>query len=397
MVSNRVGPPVRGEDFFGRDLEQQHCWDLLDRDHLLLLAPRRVGKTSLMERLKETASGHGFEAVYLSGADAEDEAAFVQRLCESATELSAWEKVSQALSESFLVKALKRVQKVGVGVASLELTPAAKENWAILGEKLARVLDQQEGRWLFLVDEIPVFLLTLLRLDSSGERARRFLTWFRSLRQRSDHEGRVRWLLAGSIGLDTVTARLSLGDTINDLHIYHLGAFSPETANRFLVELSKTHSLLLADGVRAHIVERVGWPIPYYLQLVFSELRGRFLGTPESPSTAGVDLVFEDLLKPAKKAYFDYWRQRLSEELGAPDARLAQFLLNAVAVDPNGCTRGALRQQLGKKVRSAAERDEKLRYLLDTLESDGYLVEHDGRFVFRSPLLREFWVRRVLP
>jgi len=35
--------------------------------------------------------------------------------------------------------------------------------------------------------------------------------------------------------------------------------------------------------------------------------------------------------------------------------------------------------------------------LLDTLESDGYLVEHDGRFVFRSPLLREFWVRRVLP
>src|SRR4029079_16537141 len=178
----------------------------------------------------------------------------------------------------------------------------------------------------FLVDEIPVFVLTLLRLDLSGERARRFLTWFRSLRQRSDVQGRLRWLLAGSIGLDTVTARLGLGDTINDLHIYHLGAFSHKTADHFLVELAKTHSLSFAEPVRARILERVGWPIPFYLLLVFSELRGLCHDIQEEPTVTSVDRVFEDLLKPAKKGYFDYWRQRLSEELGRPDAGLAQSL-----------------------------------------------------------------------
>lgn len=54
---------------------------------------------------------------------------------------------------------------------------------------------------------------------------------------------------------------------------------------------------------------------------------------------------------------------------------------------------------LGKKVREAGQRKEKLRYLLYVLEGDGYIVPGDGgdRFLFRSPLLRELWIRRVLP
>jgi hypothetical protein len=34
----------------------------------------------------------------------------------------------------------------------------------------------------------------------------------------------VRWMLAGSIGLDTVTARLNVADAINDLRIVSLAA-----------------------------------------------------------------------------------------------------------------------------------------------------------------------------
>ena len=41
MVTNRIGPPVQGSDFFDRDGERRRAWDFLHRDHLLLLAPRR--------------------------------------------------------------------------------------------------------------------------------------------------------------------------------------------------------------------------------------------------------------------------------------------------------------------------------------------------------------------
>lgn len=396
MVANRVGQPVKGDDFFGREREQGDCWECLDADHLLLLAPRRVGKTSLMWRLKDDAAAHGFEASYMSGAEASDEAAFVQRLYEAVGELTAWRGIWQRLSDSSVANLLRKIEKIDVGGFSVELGGDGREQWSILGEKLTRAIDQHEGKCLILVDELPVFVLSLLRQDSSGERARRFLTWFRGLRQRSGMAGSLRWLLAGSIGLDTVAARLNLGDTINDLHIVHLGPFSREVADDLLKELARSYDLELVEEVRSHILRRVGWTIPFYLQLVFSELRRR-CRKGQAAGIADVDLVFEDLLKPAKKAYFDYWRQRLEEELGKPDAEHALVLLNTIAVDENGASRSSLLQRLRELVSETGQRKDKLRYLLDVLESDGYIVQEGDRFRFRSPLLREFWVQRVLP
>lgn len=394
MVHNCVGAPVTGNDFFGREGEQRRCWESLESDHLLLLAPRRVGKTSLMLRLKEGAFANDFEASYVSGADADDEAHFVQKLFEAATVLSVW----QQLVDGSLGQILRRVQKVDVVGFALELQGADREQWPLIGERLARALDQQERRCLLLVDEVPIFVLRLLRLDPTGERARRFLTWFRGLRQRSGHNGRLRWLLAGSIGLDTVASRLNLGDTINDLRLFSLGPFSPEVADQLLDALGATHNLALSNEVRNRILFRIGWTIPYYLQLVFAELLEICRRNAADATVERVDQAFENLFKPAKKAYFDYWRQRLPEELGQVDASHALLLLNAIAATEQGASRDTLTQVLTKQVRNTGERREKLRYLLDVLESDGYILQEEGsgRFLFRSPLLREFWVRRVL-
>jgi len=242
-----------------------------------------------------------------------------------------------------------------------------------------------------------MFVLKLLRLDPTGARAREFLGWFRGLRQRSDLDGGVRWLLAGSIGLDAVTARLNLCDTINDLHIYHLGPFSTTDSDGLLRQLGATHELPLPDDVREHMIERVGWLIPYHLQLLFGQLRSHCRDGECPPSIPAVDGAYEALLSPVHKGYFDYWRQRLHEELGKPDASFALALLAAIARDETGVTRDTLRQVLAEHVDDPLERDEKLRYLLDVLEGDGYLAPDADRFLFRSPLVREFWLRRVLP
>jgi len=41
------------------------------------------------------------------------------------------------------------------------------------------------------------------------------------------------------------------------------------------------------------------------------------------------------------------------------------------------------------------ERARSFKWILDVLSNDGYLVEHDGRWRFRSGLLRRYWVRHV--
>jgi len=175
--------------------------------------------------------------------------------------------------------------------------------WRDLGVALARSIDGLSGRWLIAVDEVPVFLLNLLKPQDGLARVRGFLYWLRDLRQ--DHHAKVRWILAGSIGLDTVAARHGLGDTVNDLVPMPLGAFEPETAQRFLQALATSYDLDMTAEVSTYITERLGWPVPYYLQILF----GAFYDPVEDGATLGtdvVDQVLDDLMKPVHKGRFKY-------------------------------------------------------------------------------------------
>ncbi len=393
MLKNAIGKPVRGDSFFDREAEQRQLWRILDADDILLLAPRRVGKTSLMYRLQEDAGRHGFQAAFLSVASATDELAFVRQLFKAISKLETGVTVLQRLVETAAGRYLKQVKKVGIAGFTIELTSNAETHWRELGEALNQALDGAISPWLLLMDEVPVFILKLVREDPRGKRAREFLDWFRPLRQSSEN---VRWLLAGSIGLDTVTARLNVGDTVNDLNLQHLGPFTTDVAHRFLEGLGAGYDLVLDHKVRERIIQRLDWPIPYYLQLVFAELRNLRDETGRQPSISSVDAAFRALLVPAKKNYFDYWRQRLHQELGRPDDRQAIHLLNFACRSPSGVSRNTMERALATQISDPEQRDEKLRYLLDVLVNDGYLFEDETRYRFRSPLLREFWKKRVM-
>lgn len=52
-MHNITGQAVIGDDLYGREYELKRLWELLEQgDHILMLAPRRVGKTSLMLELR---------------------------------------------------------------------------------------------------------------------------------------------------------------------------------------------------------------------------------------------------------------------------------------------------------------------------------------------------------
>jgi uncharacterized protein len=398
MVSNIVGNPVQGDDFFGREREVSQLIHRLEADSILLLAPRRVGKTSIMYRVREELADAGVLPVFFSVADVRSEAEFVERLFASVQNVADARNVVKALARGPLKNFLRRVKKFGFATVSVELADAGKEQWGDLGSALVRAMDELGKRCVLLVDEVPIFILELLRQDNTGARARTFLNWFRKIRLDPQTHRRIRWLLAGSIGLDTVTQRLRLGDTINDLFLYNeLGPFSTDVADAFLGELGETSRLKLNNVVKERIREHIGWLIPYHLQIFFAKLEDRCKQKKSNPTIADVDAVYEDLLSPSNKGYFDYWEQRLTEELGRPDDKQALDLLAAVAKNPDGEAIPILRQILSNRIQDADERDQKLRYLLDVLQSDGYVVLSQDRYLFRSPLLRDYWIRRLLP
>ena len=390
-MHNVTGSVARGDDFFDRMQEMSDFWCDLESDNLLLLAARRVGKTSLMQRMACDSGDRGFTTVFIDVSDCANEMGLIQRLCTTILDTAHGETVWRRFETSWVSRVAHRVQKIGGGGFTLEFS-AENSTWNRLGEELAAALANLDGRWLIQIDELPVFVLKLLNESGALGRARvrEFLYWLRRLRQQHPS---IRWMLAGSIGLDTVTSRLEIADSINDLRIVHLDAFALATALRFLAALSDAHELGLTPEVSRHIVHRAGWPVPYYLQLIFHELRGM-----EKPIGMGhVDESIERLLKPQNRNYFDYWRQRLPEELGSPDAAHASLILSHCSRTVEGSTRSALSLALSTSIPDAVARENFLRYLLDVLQNDGYVVDTQSRLRFRSPLLREYWLRRVAP
>ena len=395
MLKNQTGQPVQGDSFFGREGERKKIWEGLETEHKLLLAPRRVGKTSLLYNLHTEAAGRGYVSVYADVSGLTSELAFVERLYKAVAESPAAGSVLQPLNKGRLKHLFKGIRSLKVGDVEVAFQNRPPGEWLSLGDALFDGLRTQTGRWLMLVDELPLFVLALLRQEPNGDRARAFLEWFRRLRQGTPgRDNPLRWVLAGSIGLDTVTRRFDLGDTINDLSLFQLGPYSKETADRFLEALARSYNLTLTPDVLDAIRARAGWLIPYYLQLIFSGLREHCGDTGDHPSSAIVDRVFEELLSPGHRSYFDFWVQRLPQVLGPPQDAYAIELLGACADDPTGAARSTLAQILGRLVASPEARDKELNWLLDVLVGDGYLVEDRGRYLFRSNLLREFWLRR---
>ena len=125
-----VGAPVRGEKFYDRRRELASTWGDLETDNLLLLAPRRVGKTSLMLRLQDTAAEHGFRAVYCSVAGATSESRFLNEILKAIQKADGRRTATKALVEALSGFVQKRVRKVG----PVELTDAAQEQWTTVGE-----------------------------------------------------------------------------------------------------------------------------------------------------------------------------------------------------------------------------------------------------------------------
>lgn len=385
-LNNVIGRPVLGEDFYNRVTEQERVWRRLTHDNILLLAPRRVGKTSLLRRLEQDSSD--FSAVYISLGDRGSEIEFIARLHEAIVRhTSSGGTIATALAR--IGQRLPRLRKLEVAnVVSAEFHAEAEADWRALGDELMRTLRESDRRWLLLVDELPLFVLGLLA--ESRTRARAFLNWLRECRMDPQAGSSTRWLFAGSIGLDTVAARERLGDTIQDLAIETLGPFSAPDADRFLVALAASYRMELAPEVRDHLCARVGWLIPFHLQLLFSTLVDR--GVP-APRIVDVEEGYGKLLDPAHKASFDWWVQRLEEELGRVDAGHAHAVLAAAARDEDGVPRSVVDElMLSRGVADEAGR----RFLLDALENDGYLVASGTRYVFRSPLLRDYWRARVL-
>ena len=109
------------------------------------------------------------------------------------------------------------------------------------------------------------------------------LARLREWRQAPALRGRVHTLVGGSIGLEGLLRRVGLSALINDLVPFRLDSWEGPTAAGFLRELGDDIDFRLDDESIARVLDLLMDPVPYHVQLFFSELEPPARVVAEAP------------------------------------------------------------------------------------------------------------------
>lgn len=384
-ISNKIGPPVEGDDFFGREKEIQKANKLLDNSHSLLLsAPRRIGKSSLAKRLIEEKKNQGWKCVYIDLEETTTEDGFLNLVIEAFCKNGIWKLVAEGMSKG-LASVLESIEKISLGPVQFNF--AKKEDQEDLYKNLKELIRHDEDTFI-VVDELTLFLTILSKGDGGVEKVAFILNWLRSLRQVS--RTKVRWLFCGSVGLRNFTSAMNLGYTVNDLTEFSLDELSRGEAAGLLLELCKSENIEMSDELVEYTLNKLYWNIPYFIQIIFSNLAEDYADkiTQEDIDTAYRKLCSEN--------YLSTWSERLVEygEYELP----ARQILKLLATLPEGIEREGMLNNLmtGQDASKIEAVDYTLSKVLAMLENDGYIMKKDALRMFRSPLLRDYWFDRFV-
>jgi hypothetical protein len=380
-IPGSMGRLADGLAFFDRQEITSRAWDILKTSNLLLLAPRRVGKSSLLQQMNKDGAAGGYKTLYLSVPDAEDELDFIKRLVRGFRDAD-W--ASGGWASAFRDK-LPADLEIVLKTSLIELK-GKNFDWRHPADDLEALLRAGDPETVLLIDELPLLIASIVHQDLSGNRAERFLLWLKRLREQYE----PRWFLAGSIGLDSVTRKLKLSGTIHDLQLIELGAFSPEIARAYLMGRGQFYQWALDAKTIDAILEAVEWPIPFHLNLIFEELRAVVSEGHGPPSPALVEMAMQRLIAHGR-THFDHWDERLAKMLDSRMLQYCEIILSLACRASDGVTVASVELRMTQELSDDRERAEIVRQLLDLLVSDGYLVSQGSVVRFRSALLRRYW------
>lgn len=225
-----IGPPAKGEDFWDRAEELDKIWSAIETNSILLTAPRRFGKTSIMQRM-ENQPKTGWDVLYF---DVEKFSNPQEFIAEIGTIFLQRKKLANSIKlvKEFFGKSAHRIE-LGYAEFKLSFKQVLEEDWQKKGEQLFNYFQHVSKKTIIIIDELPMMMDAMQKKSGNGD-TRDFLGWLRSMRQMPALQEKIRWVTGGSIGIDKVLLRIGCGvKAINDLERISIRELSPISARGF--------------------------------------------------------------------------------------------------------------------------------------------------------------------
>jgi hypothetical protein len=379
------GGQIDLKSVIGRTQIIRLIWDTLEQQSVVMTAERRIGKTTVIKKLKAEPAA-GWVPVFQ---DLEK--------CHTATEfaMAVYKEVHQFLSSKG--RAARRAKEWlsalgGVEIGGLLTLPEKTEaSWKdILTrsiEDLVHENDATGSRLLFLWDELP-FMLANIRDRESEQTAMAVLDMLRALRQ--THPA-LRMIITGSIGLHHVITSLKdknyANSPINDMARIEVEPLDLPDAQELACKLIEGEGLASKDrDAAARAIATEADRFPFYIHHIVRALRVK--GLPADPAAIG-SVVAAQLIDSDDPWELLHYRERIPTYYGA-DAKTVIAILDELAASRPHASINELLAML--KATSPFDDRERLLRLLSLMERDHYLQrQSDGSFGFRFPLLRRWW------
>lgn len=396
-----TGAPLDPEDLRYREPFIRELWEMLRTQHLVLSAPRRTGKTSVLDFLAARPQDD-FVPIPVFVQDINHPADFVVLMLDLFHEKHPrlFRDLFQAGGKR-IGKALGRVGEIdasGFKISLREEDAEWRQHWKAYGDEFFAEVRKHRSRLLLLVDEFPDMILNMRK--DHPDLVRPFLAWFRGHRLRPHpKQDLVRWLICGSVNLSSTLDALGCLDEINDLHTVPLPVLTPEEVKNFVREMLTARGVGFAQNVPAKVAAELGRPVPIFLQMVTQDLFRLWKRGPRKLTARDVSLAFTELIvSSGARDKLQHFHSRIDRYYEPAKRATAYALLAKLSVSPEGLRRTALLadfervlHQLGETA-TVDDRKRIFNQLMRDLENDFYVAEIQPEvFDFASGLLKQWW------
>jgi uncharacterized protein len=398
-LKRTIGNWVEGDRFWDREIEMELFIEKLDEgDHLLLIAQRRIGKTSLMRQASRLIQDR-FVCLHVDLQEAASAADAVAELSvETRKHTSLWGKTKD-IFVNIARTATENIDSLQVADLKVTLRSGMTEgDWQAKGDRLFAILADSDKPVVIFLDEVPILVSRLLKGNDYAITPERrtqadvFMSWLRS--NSLKHQGKVRLVVTGSIGLEPILKQAGLSATINHFAPFELGPWTAEAAQGCIEALAEEYNLEFEEGAIAQMVECIGICIPYHVQLFFDLVyQSSKMRKIETVSKKLISEIYETkMLSTRGHAELSHLEERLKMVLGPTLHPLALDLLTETSV--TGHLTPEASAVFGREygIANDVERPEDVvREVLNILEHDGYLQRDGETYEFVSRLVKDWW------
>lgn len=374
-----IGNKATGSYYFRRhQIEEDIISEIEKGNHVLVAAPRRVGKTSVLAYLCDNCNPN-WKCIYenIQGIDQEKE--LYKRMYELIlsclrSDEQLWEKCQSYLEGITITE---------IGKGSIKLGEAER-NFVSKINKIIPLLLADIKVVLFL-DELPE-VLHQLNKSNKKEEANRILKNLRRWRQGNEFKS-LCLVVTGSIGLHHIVANITGRTTDNnDYGLIDFEPFNYKQGFDFIEYVTSGATVQYSPQLKLYLLDKINYIIPYFINLVIHEVnkRARKLNSPDI-SERDIDQAFDTIVAESK--HFRDWKNRLFDYFNKANA---QFMNEALIVMAH---KGKLNKRQVFDLAVKHNKTDDYMELMTILVDDGYIVDGHEGFVFRSPFLETFWLK----